>query len=126
MNYEKIEMTTLKGSMKSGYLILETFDLDVREKWNGIERDDGIERGLVLVMNRKRERKCNVEVAVILIYQRERERERFVPCDFLEEECDDESLAQREREREWRRTKVISITTKLGWSNILLGEDEGD
>jgi hypothetical protein len=75
MNYEKIEMTTLKGSMKSGYLILETFDLDVREKWNGIERDDGIERGLVLVMNRKRERKCNVEVAVILIYQRERERE---------------------------------------------------
>jgi hypothetical protein len=73
MNYEKIEMTTLKGSMKSGYLILETFDLDVREKWNGIERDDGIERGLVLVMNRKRERKCNVEVAVILIYQRERD-----------------------------------------------------
>jgi hypothetical protein len=72
--------------------------LEVREKWNGIERGDGIERGLVLVMNRKRERKCNVEVAVILIYQRE--RERFVPCDFLEEECDDESLAQRERERE--------------------------
>jgi hypothetical protein len=49
--------------------------LEVREKWNGIERGDEIERGLVFVMNRRRERKCNVEVAVIFIYQRERERE---------------------------------------------------
>jgi hypothetical protein len=29
--------------------------------------------------------------------------------------------------RGWEeKSSVISITTNLGWSNILLGEDEGD
>jgi hypothetical protein len=58
------------------------------------------------------------------LFTRERERERFVPCEVVMMRI---SHRERERERESvEKTNVISIRTNLGWSNSLLGEDEGD